>query len=223
MRIRSPLLIRLSGFLFATAVRALFCTLRLDVRTARNANPYAASGHARRLYAVWHDSMVIAAFGGRHVRTVALTSHHRDGAFVASVLRAVGVPVVRGSTGHRGDNALREILTSAVDNDIVMTPDGPRGPCRAMSKGIVFLASRSGRAIVPTAFSCERSWRIRGSWSDLVIPKPFSRVYLLAGDPMRIPDDVTRDQLVGYAVQIQGQMDRLDAQACHLASVGSTR
>ena len=219
MRIRSPLLIRLSGFLFATVVRALFCTLRLDVRTARNANPYAASGQALHLYAVWHDSMVIAAFGGRHVRTVALTSHHRDGSFVASVLKAIGVPVVRGSTGHRGGHALRKILTSAVDNDIVITPDGPRGPCREMTKGIVFLASRSGRAIVPTAFSCEKSWRIRGSWSDLVIPKPFSRVYLLAGGPVEVPDDVSRDQLVGYAAQIQGQMDRLDAQARRLASI----
>ena len=43
-------------------------------------------------------------------------------------MKALGVPVVRGSTGHRGGHALREILTSAVDNDIVMTPDGPRGP-----------------------------------------------------------------------------------------------
>lgn len=222
MRIRSPFLIRLAGFLFAIAVRVLFCTLRLDVRTARDANPYAASGRALRLYAVWHDSMLIAAFGGRHARTVALTSHHRDGSFVTSVLKVIGVPVVRGSTGNRGGNALREILTSAVENDIVMTPDGPRGPCRKMSEGIVFLASRSGRAIIPTAFSCEKSWRIRGSWSDLVIPKPFSRVYLLAGDPVEIPAGVTRDQLVGYVAQIQGQMDRLDAQACHLASIGKS-
>ena len=219
MRIRSPLLIRVSGFLFANVMRALFCTLRLDVRTAYNANPYAASGDARRVYAVWHDSMVIAAFGGRHVRTIALTSHHRDGSFVASVLKAIGVPVVRGSTGNRGGNAVREILTSAFDNDIVMTPDGPRGPCRKISRGVVFLASRSGRAIVPTAFSCEKSWTIRGSWSDLVIPKPFSSVYLLAGDPMEVPADVSRDKLIGYAARIQRQMDRLDAQARRLASI----
>ncbi len=222
MRIRSPLLVSLAGFLFASAVRALFYTLRLDVRTTGHANPYAASGTERRLYAVWHDSMVIAAFGGRHVRTVALTSQHRDGSFVASVLKAIGVPVVRGSTGHRGGNALREILTFAVENDIVMTPDGPRGPCREMSKGIVFLASRSGRAIVPTAFSCERSWRIRGNWSDLVIPKPFSKVYLLAGDPVDVPANVSRDQLVPYVAQIQGHMDRLDAQACDLASLSTS-
>ncbi|HZL88804.1 MAG TPA: hypothetical protein VFB96_10560, partial [Pirellulaceae bacterium] len=35
---------------------------------------------------------------------------------------------------------------------VVITPDSPRGPARRMSAGIVQLASRSGRAIVPTAY-----------------------------------------------------------------------
>jgi lysophospholipid acyltransferase (LPLAT)-like uncharacterized protein len=210
------LLVTLSAHLFANAIRLLFCTLRLDVRTSR-ANPYAASGDARFLYAVWHDSIVMAAFGGRHVRTVALTSYHRDGAFVAGVLRAIGVPVVRGSTGHRGGNALRAILTHARDRDVVMAPDGPRGPRRTMSRGTVFLASRSGRAIVPTAFLCARPWTIRGSWTDLVIPRPFSKVFLLAGDPIQVPADLGRDQLAEYAQQIQTQMDRLAADAQRLA------
>ena len=218
MKIRSPLLIRLSGFLFASVMRALFWTLRMDIRTAPNANPYASSGDARFIYAVWHDSMLMSAFGGKHVRTVALTSHHRDGSFVASTLKAIGVPVVRGSTGHRGGNALRRILTDASDSDIVMTPDGPRGPRRKMSRGAVFLASRSGRALVPTAFACERSWNIPGSWSELVIPKPFSKVYLLAGDPIKVPADLSRDQLSQFAAQFQEQMDRIDARAHRLTS-----
>lgn len=218
MRIRSPRLIRLAGFLFASAMRTLFWTLRLDIRTARDANPYAASGAARFLYAVWHDSIVIAAFGGRHIRTVALTSHNRDGSFVASVLQAIGVPAVRGSTSYRGGNALRTILTAARDSDVVMTPDGPRGPRRQMTRGAVFLASRSGRAIVPTAFSCEKSWIIRGSWTDLVIPKPFSKVFLLAGDPIEVPAELSRDRLIQYAAQIQQDMERLDARADRLAS-----
>jgi lysophospholipid acyltransferase (LPLAT)-like uncharacterized protein len=149
---------------------------------------------------------------------VALTSQHRDGSFVACVLRAIGVPTVRGSTGHQGGNALRKILTVATDRDIVMTPDGPRGPRRNMSRGTVFLASRSGRAVVPTAFSCERSWTIRGSWTDLVIPKPFSKVFLLAGDPIDVPLELGRDGLTEFASRIQLHMDRLDALARQLAA-----
>lgn len=220
MKIRSPLLVRLTGFLFANTMRGLFWTLQLDIRTARNANPYAASGDARHLFVVWHDSIIMAAFGGRHLRTVALTSHHRDGSFVASVLRAIGVPTVRGSTGNGGDRAARAIITAAADRDVVITPDGPRGPRRQMSRGTVFLASRSGRAIIPTAFSCQKSWTIRGSWTDLVIPMPFSKVFLLAGDPIDVPADLSRDELTHYSAQMQVHMDRLDACAHRLASGG---
>jgi lysophospholipid acyltransferase (LPLAT)-like uncharacterized protein len=223
VRIRSPLLIRLSGILFANAMRALFWTLQLDIRTARKANPYAPSGSACFIYVVWHDSIIMAAFGGKHMRTVALTSHHRDGSFVASVLHAIGVTAVRGSTNHRGSNALRAVLTAEGHSDVVMTPDGPRGPRRQMSRGTVFLASRSGRAIVPTAFSCEKSWTIRGSWTDLVIPRPFSRVFLLAGEPIEVPMDLPRDKLAQYAARIQTHMDGLGAHADRLASARRSR
>ena len=194
-------------------MRLLFLTLRLDVRVTAGANPYAASGDQRFIYAVWHDSAVIAAFGGRHVRTVALTSHHRDGSFVANVLWFVGVTTVRGSTGKHGASALREISQTAEGFDIVITPDGPRGPRRQMTPGALYLASRSGRSIVPTAFSCSNAWSIKGSWTELQIPKPFSTVILLAGDPIGIPCDVDRDRLDEYVQQIQTQMNDLDATA----------
>ncbi|MCA9166371.1 MAG: lysophospholipid acyltransferase family protein [Planctomycetales bacterium] len=208
----------MSAILFAGVLRMLFRTLRLDIRADPHANPYAATGTSRQIFAVWHDCMVIAAFGGKHARTVALTSQHRDGTFVAGVLSAIGVPTVRGSTGARGGTALRQIITCAANHDIVITPDGPRGPSRKMSQGIIYLASRSARAIVPTAFSCETCWRIHGSWCDLIIPKPFSRVYLLAGEPMLVPPTVARAELHEYAAALQVQMELLDTEARRLVA-----
>ena len=218
MKIRSPLLVAVAGFVFATAMRILFCTLRLDVRTTDRANPYASSGSERYLFSVWHDSMILAAFGGTHQRTVALTSHHRDGSFVASVLRAIGVPTVRGSTGHTGGHALREMLSAAKGKDIVITPDGPRGPQHEMSRGIVFLASHTGNAIVPTAFRCRRAWRLRGSWTDLLIPWPFTKVLLLAGQPIEIPADLDGREIAAYRALVQREMDRLRDQAENVAA-----
>ena len=199
-------------------MRLLFLTLRLDVRAAEGANPYASNGDDRFIFAVWHDSAVIAAFGGRHVRTVALTSHHRDGSFVENVLWFAGVPAVRGSTGKHGAKVLREIIRTASEFDIVITPDGPRGPRREMSAGAVYLASRTGRSVVPTAFSCSNAWAIKGSWTELTIPKPFSKVVLLAGEPIGIPRDVDRAILDDYVQQIQIHMSELDATACGLTA-----
>ena len=222
MKIRSSLLTGLSAGLFAGAVWLLFRTLRQSLREdTPGTNPYAKSPKERFLYCGWHDSMVIPAFAGKHRGAAALTSQHADGSFVAHVLRWVDVSTVRGSTNHIGAGAMRQLLRVTKDKHLVITPDGPRGPRRKMSAGIAFLASRTGRAVVPTAFSCVRCWRIRGSWTDLVIPKPFTKVFLLGGDPVRIPPDLGSDQLQPYVNRIQAEMDRLNAAAERLSGTAA--
>jgi len=223
LKIRSPLLTRLSAGVFTGAIWLLFRVLKLDFREdAPNTNPYTMLPAERYLYCVWHDSMVIPAFAGRHRSTAALTSQHADGSFVAHVLRWVGVSTIRGSTNRMGAGALRQLMRATEDKHIVITPDGPRGPRRQVSMGIAFLASRTGRAVVPTAYSCVRSWRIAGTWTDLVIPKPFARVYLLAGEPIKIPPDLRGDELQQYVARIQAEMDRLNERAECLAGARPT-
>jgi lysophospholipid acyltransferase (LPLAT)-like uncharacterized protein len=192
-------------------MRGLFATLRTELRfEIPGTNPYAAPGPARYLYSVWHDSMVIPVFAGKQRHTVALSSRHRDGQFVSQVLNSVGIPAVHGSTEHGGSAAIRRLMTSAENKHIVITPDGPRGPRRRMSRGIVFLASRTGRAIVPTAFWSSRSWKVKGSWTDLVIPKPFAKVILVAGQPIHVPQDLPLEQLDQYVEMVQVAMDDLN-------------
>jgi lysophospholipid acyltransferase (LPLAT)-like uncharacterized protein len=158
------------------------------------------------LFSIWHDSAVIAAFGGRHARTVALTSRHRDGTFVENILRAVNVPSIRGSSGRTGSRAAMEMLRKSQTHDFVITPDGPRGPRRTMSRGIVYLASKTGNPIVPTAFACSNPWDVKGSWTSLTIPKPGSRLVLLAGEPINIPPELETSELAQYVKSVQRQM-----------------
>lgn len=214
MKIRSPLWTKLSAVVFAGVIWLLFRMLRLKIREETpNTNPYTMLPSERYLYCVWHDSMVIPAFGGKHRSTAALTSRHSDGSFVAQVLRCVGVSTIRGSTNRMGAGAMRRLIRTTENKHLVMTPDGPRGPRRQMSMGIVFLASHTGRAVVPTAYCCSRCWRFKGSWTDLVIPKPFASVFLLAGDPIKIPPALERDELQAYVAQVQAAMDRLNERA----------
>ena len=101
----------------------------------------------------------------------------------------------------------------------VITPDGPRGPRREVKAGLVFLAAHSGRRIVPTAFSAARSWKIRGSWTDLSIPKPFTRVYALSGVPIYVKPNATPHELAETLAHLQTEMRRLGDQADQLAGV----
>lgn len=136
---------------------------------------------------------------------------------MAAVVRLLGVSTVRGSTNHIGPGTLRELMKATKDKHVIITPDGPRGPRRQMSNGIVFLASRTGRGVVPTAYSCSRCWKAAGSWTELVIPKPFAKVFLLVGDPIQVPPDLKRDELQQYAAVIQAEMDRLNVEAERLS------
>ncbi len=215
MKIRSTLLVNIAGLVFAVVMRSLFCTLRRTTETAPGSNPYDRQDDQRFLYSVWHDSMLVAAFGGKQVRMAALTSRHRDGSFVASVLKSIGMPIVRGSSSAGGGQALRELITVARDHSIVITPDGPRGPYRQVSEGIIFLAAKTGSGIIPTAFVCHNGWQVPGSWTHLTIPKPFSRVTLRAGDPIYVPSNVKRTDWPDYVMRIQQAMDRLN-DACPL-------
>jgi lysophospholipid acyltransferase (LPLAT)-like uncharacterized protein len=120
-----------------------------------------------------------------------------------------GIQPVRGSTSRGGAEAVREIL-SRPDLHLAITPDGPRGPRRKMKEGIVYISSRSGRPIVPTALVCNRYWAIGGNWSDMVIPKPFSKVILIAGTPIEVPADLPRENMTIRADFVSEEMGRLE-------------
>ena len=66
---------------------------------------------------------------------------------------------------------------------------------------------------MPTAYRCDRPWRFKGSWTDLLIPRPFSKVLLLGAKPIFVPPDLTTEQLRGYVEIVQGEMDRLNGDA----------
>lgn len=191
MRIRGKVVDWLIGAFAVLVFRSLFLTLRLRFQTAATTNPYTIEGSERFIYCVWHDQLLVPIFGGKHRYTAALVSQNQDGSFVAAGLRSAGILPIRGSSSRGGAQAMRQLIREAEGKHIVMTPDGPRGPRRELSAGVVFLASHAGRAIVPTAFTCERGWRFGTGWTDLLVPKPFSIVYLLTGEPIHIAPDVT--------------------------------
>jgi lysophospholipid acyltransferase (LPLAT)-like uncharacterized protein len=194
--------------------RLLFRTLRIRFLCADPAsNPYGNEAPVGYIYCVWHDAIAFPIFAGRHTRTVALVSRHQDGSYLASGLKMLGIGLVRGSSNHQGATAVRELLRLPRHFHVVVTPDGPRGPRRQIKPGLVFLAGHSGRMIVPTAFAATRVWRVRGSWTDLLIPMPYAEVVALSGQPLSIPSDATGEQLLEAERLLQAEMDRLTALA----------
>ncbi len=92
---------------------------------------------------------------------------------------------------------------------VAISPDGPRGPRRRLKEGIVFLASRTGCAIVPCSAATTRPLVIRGRWTDLVLPRPFARTWVFFGEPIRVPAGIKRDGIEEYTRIVQQAMDDL--------------
>lgn len=201
------------------ASTGLFLTVRRRFHfTEPNSSPYEVPSTTRYLYSVWHDSLLMPLFLGRQPATTALVGRHGDAGFLAHALTALGIPSVRGSSSRGGAQAVRTLLQATEGRHIVVTPDGPRGPRRVMKSGVAYLASRTGKPVIPTAFACRRNWSIGTGWTDLVVPRPGTTVYAVAGAAIHVPAEANRSELDDYTRLIQSQMDRLNTHALGLAA-----
>lgn len=219
MKIRSRFLIRSLAWVLRLGFLALFATTRKKLVTpVPDISPYGDTKGENYIYCIWHDEIVGAIFSGPTRNCAALVSRHADGSYVADIVEMLGMTPVRGSSNRGGATALRQMMDEAASKHICIATDGPRGPRRIVKDGLVFLASQTGRRVIPYAFAASKMWRPRGSWTDLAIPWPFSTVYIVGSWPITVPENLTREELVPYRERIQAEMDRMNAAAQRLAA-----
>jgi lysophospholipid acyltransferase (LPLAT)-like uncharacterized protein len=140
--------------------------------------------------ALWHNRLLIFPlvlrrfFPNRH--GAALISASRDGDLLADAIHRFDYDVVRGSSSKLGASGLLQLSdVIAKGRDVVITPDGPRGPAYELGPGIIFLAQKTGAAVLPINVEYSACWRVK-SWDRFIIPKPFSKVRVIIGQPERI-------------------------------------
>jgi hypothetical protein len=214
VKIRSRFLIRSAARCVAAASRLHFRTMRLEVRAVDPRTiAYDYVGHEKYLYCLWHDAVLGVIFSRRARNMAGLVSRHADGSLLADAMQAVGVVPIRGSSRRGGAAALRQMMEAAAEYHIAIATDGPQGPRHVVKEGLVYLASQTGRPIVPAAFSAQSAWRPRGRWTDMVVPRPFSRTYIVVGAPINVPPGLSREELEPYRQQVQRGMDEVTHEA----------
>lgn len=174
---------------------------------------------------VWHDALLLPTFAApRRLRKqcCCLVSQHHDGSYLADAMSWMDYTTVRGSSTRGAIDALRQLLNDTAGKHIIFTPDGPCGPRRRLKHGAVFIASQTGRRLMPGAFVVKSGWRIQGTWTDLLIPKPFTTIYIVTGQPIAIPAGVSRQELAQYVSVAQQAMDRLNDEADQMCRVAHT-
>jgi lysophospholipid acyltransferase (LPLAT)-like uncharacterized protein len=145
------------------------------------------------MYLLWHGQLLPLLWTHRDRQIAVMISEHRDGEIIARIAQTLGFRLVRGSTSRGAARALlggsRELEAGF---DLAVTVDGPRGPAGTVAPGALIISQRTGAPMIPTAAAANRAWRLR-SWDRFLIPKPFARVTVAYGEPIRSRADTPRD------------------------------
>lgn len=215
---QSPLAQRLVG---RTAARFLRLVHRTNRFVLDPPDLYERIGPLRPvIIAMWHGQHFMVPFLRRpQDRAASLVSRSRDGELNAIAVEELGLRPIRGS-GARGRDmrakggatALREMLRALEGGETVaLTADIPK-ISRRCGEGIVLLAQRSGRPIVPSAVVTSRRIDLN-SWDRASFSLPFGRGAMVVGEPILVPADADEAALEDARAQVEASLDAVHRRA----------
>lgn len=175
--------IKLTPILFPV-LRIWYSTLRFNqinfdlVRDAK----YKGSGV---IYAIWHDELFAPIYVHRNQDIAILVSESRDGELISRILHKFGYFTIRGSSTRGGVKALKKTILALTDssNDMAITVDGPLGPRHVVKQGIIYIAWKLKRPIVPVRTFCSHKKIFSKSWDKFQLPFPFSKCHIVYDTP----------------------------------------
>ncbi len=162
----------------------------------------------------WHGRLALMPFAFRYFgkkgkKAYVMISHHRDGEQIARIIKLFGLDTVRGSTSKGASTALRNTFKILDENhDVVITPDGPRGPYHSISDGAVLLAQKKNVKIRILNYEAKNFWEFK-SWDKMILPKPFTHLVYRLSDPLDI-SNLDKDQAKSFLLEHFQNIEQMD-------------
>jgi lysophospholipid acyltransferase (LPLAT)-like uncharacterized protein len=164
---------------------------------------------------IWHGRIFLAPYFFRKRGIMPLISPSEDGEIIAQIVSRWGYKVLRGSSSHSIVRAWGEMKKELEKGgQVILVPDGPKGPNREMKPGALKLARDTGAYLIPFTFSSSKKNNLK-SWDNFLIPKPFSRVVVLFGEPFSVEPELTEEDLEKERQRLEGLLVRFDNEADH--------
>jgi lysophospholipid acyltransferase (LPLAT)-like uncharacterized protein len=137
-------------------------------------------GKEQHVCVCWHGELFMSPQAYRKIhkkhKASAIISSHYDGSLIANTLNMLGIKSLRGSSSKGAKQVLLQAFKSIKSGEeVLITPDGPRGPRHSMSDGAIGIALRSKLPVFVMSYQAKKYWQL-GSWDRFVIPKPFTKV-----------------------------------------------
>lgn len=164
-------------------------------------------GDEQHVCVCWHGELLMSPQAYRKIHkkhpASAIISSHFDGSLIASTLKMLGIRSLRGSSRNGAKQVLLQAFKSIKSGEeVLITPDGPRGPRQHMSDGAIGIALKSKLPIFVMNYRAEKYWQLN-SWDRFVIPKPFTKVdfYLQSISLEGMELDEAKEYLLGKMLE----------------------
>lgn len=174
----------------------------------------------------WHQMHV---FGVRYMldqmdrglKVGFLISPSVSGEVPATMAHGWGAKVIRGSPTRTGGQALRDMYLTVNKEGVspVITVDGPKGPAEVVKIGAVLLARLTGAPMIPLAYAAS-SAKYWNSWDRFILPRPWSRIVVVVGEPLRVPPGTAIDDLEPIRLELEQRLRDVNAWAQAYFTVG---
>lgn len=174
-------------YLIRGVLRALLATCKIRIKGQSSLKSAAQNGSC--MIMLWHNRLVLIGTMLLRVNPkltyTAVVSNSKDGEILAQY-----------TTSHKNGRTIRvphdsrEMALKAMISRlklkreiVIVTPDGPRGPCYTVKPGIALAAKETGAAIIPFSWQADKCWELK-TWDKMRIPKPFSTIDVDFGKPV---------------------------------------
>ncbi len=189
--------------------------------------------HARHhpcIITMWHGQFLLLPLVEHPGFEVdVMLARHRDAELMGGVLRRLGLRLIRGAGagGRRKDRGGVHAFRAAIQalregRTVAMTADVPGGEARRAGLGIVMIARRSGRPVVPLAIATSRYVAL-DTWSRMTINLPWSNLGFAVGEAVYVPREAHGEELETYRLAVEASMNKATAQAYARAGADPAR
>ena len=159
------------------------------------------------ILAFWHSQLMMVGYVWKSKNTLnMLASSHSDGRFGSYIARHFNLKNISIMAKNKSPSLRKVFKILNEKNYVGITPDGPRGPNKKVSEGIIKIAMHSQVPIIPLGFASNKNFKLN-SWDSFLITYPFSKCNFVWGEPITIPSSAKENEIEKYKIFLEDKIN----------------